>query len=441
MTDGGDLDHASRADLLALLSAQQATIATLQQRVADLERRLGSSGGQGVPGTKPAGSTRSRATGQPRKRRAHGFARPRSTAPTSRVEHAAAQCPHCATPLAGGWVQRRREVLEAPAVPLRVVEHVYLARQCPQCRRRIVPPAELDGVVAGRQRLGVGLVSLIATLREEGRLPVRTIQWYLRTLHGLSLSVGAIVAASARVAAQGTAAVAALRAELAASPAVHADETGWREQGRNGYAWTFGTPTIRYFAHGSRHKEMVETVLGDGFSGVLSCDFYAGYHHYRGRKQRCWAHLLRDIHDLRTLYPADTGLAAWATAVQAVFADARAAPTGSVAAQQGYEQRLWALCEPHARDPVVVQGRLCRRIERHLPELFVFVAEPTVPADNNAAERSLRHLVTARKISGGTRSRAGTATKMTLASLFGTWRARGRDPLRACHALLVAPQP
>ena len=70
-------------------------------------------------------------------------------------------------------------------------------------------------------------------------------------------------------------------------------------------------------------------------------------------------------------------------------------------------------------------------------ELFVFVEDPAVPATNNAAERSLRHLVTTRKISGGTRSAAGTATKMTLATLFGTWRLQGRDPLAACRALLA----
>ena len=42
--------------------------------------------------------------------------------------------------------------------------------------------------------------------------------------------------------------------------------------------------------------------------------------------------------------------------------------------------------------------------EPHIKELFVFVAEPEVPPDNNAAERSLRHLVVSRKVSGGTRS-------------------------------------
>ena len=71
-----------------------------------------------------------------------------------------------------------------------------------------------------------------------------------------------------------------------------------------------------------------------------------------------------------------------------------------------------------------------------------------MPSDNNAAERSLRHLVISRKISGGTRSDQGTDSKpvpspvegMTLASLFGTWRARGLDPLLECRRLLTSPQ-
>ena len=89
---------------------------------------------------------------------------------------------------------------------------------------------------------------------------------------------------------------------------------------------------------------------------------------------------------------------------------------------------------------MAVQGKLCRRIERFIKELFVFVADPAVPPDNNAAERSLRHLVTSRKISGGTRSDQGTNSKMTLASLFGTWRARVLNPLLAFRQLLISPQ-
>ena len=41
----------------------------------------------------------------------------------------------------------------------------------------------------GKQRLGVNLLSLMAALREDGRLPLRTIQWYLHTVHQLRLSL------------------------------------------------------------------------------------------------------------------------------------------------------------------------------------------------------------------------------------------------------------
>lgn len=105
------------------------------------------------------------------------------------------------------------------------------------------------------------------------------------------------------------------------------------------------------------------------------------------------------------------------------------------------EARLLAVCRPYLSDDAAPQAVPRRRIERHLEELFVLAGEPGVPPDNNAAERSLRPLVTARKVSGGTRSRAGTETKMALAPAFGTRAARGLDPYRACLELLGSPQP
>ena len=146
-------------------------------------------------------------------------------------------------------------------------------------RRRRVPTAQLDGVALGRQRLGVNLISRIATLREEGRLPIRSIQWYLRTVHQLRLSVGAIVSAIHQTAQQAQPAVAGMVDRIRASPVVHADETGWRQNGNNGYVWTFSTPTERYFLRRGRGKAVVDEALGEAFSGVLVSDFYAAYHH------------------------------------------------------------------------------------------------------------------------------------------------------------------
>ena len=157
-----------------------------------------------------------------------------------------------------------------------------------------------------------------------------------------------------------------------------------------------------------------------------------------------WAHLLRDIHDLRVLYPDDLPLAQWAEAIHQLYQQAKTfthpAEKQRCAARLVQERRLLALCRPYLDDPSAAQARLCRRIRNHIKELFVFVAHPEVPPDNNAAERSLRHVVISRKISGGTRSQQGTETKMTLASIFGTWRAQGLNSLTACQQLLASPQ-
>ena len=104
------------------------------------------------------------------------------------------------------------------------------------------------------------------------------------------------------------------------------------------------------------------------------------------------------------------------------------------------ERRLLSLCRPFSNDEMAPQDKLCRRIERFIKELFVFVSHPEVPPDNNAAERSLRHLVISSKISGGTRSEQGTNSKMALASLFGVWRASGLNPLFESRKLLLSPQ-
>lgn len=445
-----DLRIADRETLLGIIAHQQAmitelraTIGELQQRIAAVEAQMRGGGKRGMPGNKPSSVPQPLQGKPPRKQRGHGFGRLRMT-PTERVEHAVEVCPDCGVPLSGGWVQRTREVIDIPVAPVQVTEHRYLMRRCPRCKRRQMPKGDLSGVAAGRQRLGTNLVSLMVTLREEGRLPIGTIQWYLRTVHQARVSVGGIATVLHQAARRMKPAALALLEQVRGSPVVHGDETGWRQNGVNGYVWTFSTPTERYFLRRGRKKEVVDEVLGESFAGVLVSDFYAAYDHYPGLKQRCWAHLLRDVHDLRAASPEDQRLARWAEAVHRHFVEAKAftssKPKVRRQAQLRFERQLLALCRPFLDDPSAPQRTLCQRMERFGQELFVFVADPAVPADNNPAERSLRHLVTSRKISGGTRSARGTDTKMTLASLFGSWRAQGLNPFHECRSLLAAPQ-
>jgi hypothetical protein len=441
-----------QARLRAEVAAQQAALTAVQERMGALLAALeppdgeaGSARPTTMPGLKPARRGEAPQP-RPRKRRGRGYGRKR-TAPTARRVHAFARCPRCATALSGGTIKRTREVIELIPGRVEVTAHAYVERRCPRCRGRWQPGPKLDGLVVGQGRLGVGLLSLIAVLREELRLPIRGIQWYLKAVHGLAISVGTIVAASATVAARAAPRVAQIGEAIRASPVLHVDETGWREAGRNGYAWTFSTAAERLFVRGGRERAVLEGVVGGAYGGVLISDFYAAYTAYAGRHQYCWAHLLRDVDELAEQHRSDAAVRGWAAAVHGLYrratADA-ADPTRDPGARrrqrQAYEAELGALCAPYLGVADALQRVLAERMTTRLAELFVFVEDPAVPATNNAAERSLRHLVTTRKISGGTRSPAGTATKMTLATLFGTWRLQGLNPLAQCRALLAESQ-
>ena len=171
-----------------IIAEQQGVISELRQRVESLEARLSGDGpGARMPGHKPAARGKKGAgeAKRPLRKRRQGFARLRME-PTAQVTHAPKFCSECHTVLSGGWVQRTREVIELPVSPAEVTEHVFIARRCPLCRKRRLPRDPLREVAVGRQRLGINLVSLIAALREEGRLPIRTIQWYLRTVAATS---------------------------------------------------------------------------------------------------------------------------------------------------------------------------------------------------------------------------------------------------------------
>ncbi len=388
-----------------------------------------------------------------RKKRApeHNHGRPRS-APTQIVEHRIVTCPDCQLRLGGISLARVREVIDVPPPPpVEVTHHRIFKGWCAQCQKWHEAPVDFHTEVLGQGRLGVRLSSLIATLRTVMRLPIRQIRQLVLSLHGVEVSIGEIVEVLHRISTHAQPLLDDLKATIRASSVVQADETGWREDGLNGYIWSVSTPTMRYYEyHHSRAGEVIKQLLGETFQGVLGSDFYAGYNIYQGFHQRCWVHYLRDIHKLKDKYPDEQEVWRWAKAVKDVYDQAvawvaqepdpgwspRQLHQRRVAQQQVFEQQLWAICQPYV-GTTAPQQVLCKRVEDFLPELFVFVAVPGVPAHNNLAERSVRPLVIARKISGGSRSPKGSQTRMGLVSLFGTWMAQGLNPFSQCLALLT----
>ena len=455
-------EQLSREELVDLVRLQAEEIATLKQEVQALRDLLQGRGpGNGLPPFVKA-NRKKREPGERkvRKKRSRAFVRKREK-PTREVPHAVENCPDCGRKLEGGWEHSRHQVLELPEAPVEIIDHVLIRRRCGVCGTLHLPTLGPQDGVLGQHRVGPRLMSLIAALCTDYRVPKESVQRFLQSLYGVHLSVGEIINVLHAVADRGKGEVAAILGKIRRAPFVHADETGLREDGVNGYVWSFSTPTERYFYRDkSRAAQVAKGVLlgewpdpdkegavrkeeCEPFTGVLVCDFYSAYTWYEGPRQRCWDHLSRELKDLREKHAEDPAVVDWVGRVFTVYDRAKqvAARDLPEAVRRQWRRKLeadlLAIAKPYLQDESLPQNALAGRIDRFQSELFVFVQYPGVPPGNNAAERALRPTVIARKISGGTRSSKGSETLAALRTLFGTWALNGKDTVLACIELLT----
>jgi transposase len=440
--------QADNRDLYAQVGHLQEQLAAALARITDLEQQR-----RDPPSFIKPNTPKPTEPKPPRKKRArqHNRARKRVT-PTRIVEHALDRCPDCHYLLRGHSLDYSRQVLELPPPPpIEVIEHRVIKRFCPKCTRWRSPKLDLRGQVLGRSRIGVRLASVLAYLRTTLRLPIAAIRRYLTSLHQLRLSAGAIVEILHDVRQAAQPALDALKQQARRARILHGDETSWRENGQSGYIWSFSTPgedAVRYYEYdASRTQMVVKRFLNGQFAGHLVSDFYCGYNDYTGKHQRCWAHLLRDLHALKEAHSQDAEVVGWAQAVMATYnaaqawlaVHAHAPPPEREAQYVSLTGQTHALGLRYARSKAQACQALAKRLLRHEDELFQFVLIEGLSADNNLAERAIRPLVVIRKVSGGSRSGAGTKTRMALASLFHTWQARGENPFLSCLSLLSQP--
>ena len=189
----------------------------------------------------------------------------------------------------------------------------------------------------------------------------------------------------------------------------------------------------------TRSSAEVKQLLGSDFSGILSSDCFSAYGPMSGSaKQKCLAHLKRDLESLKT--SRFSGNQQFACDVEKVLEIARAYYQDYQAGKLNQEAlaSTRTLVEAQLQDilnnpppkgwPYDAQ-RLTNRLKRHWDEWFTFLSHPEVKPDNNDAERALRPIVVHRKVSGGARSDWGAQLVAQMFSFLETMRLQGSDAL------------
>ncbi len=285
-------------------------IADAKKQIADLERQLALRNQNSTISSKPPASDglagRQRVRGRRRKSRRKPGGQPghpghsRPLVPAERVnatiDLVPERCRHCQRALhardaAGN--PRRHQVTELPPIEAHITEYRCHRRRCRRCGR--LTQATLPEEVIGQ--FGPQLTALIAYLTVVCRLPRLVVQRFLEGALQIPISLGSTQHAWEEASAAVAAPYAELEAALRHEAVLNADETGHRTNGDKRWLWTFVARTfIVYRIAAGRGSDVLKTVLGSAFAGILASDRLPAYLKYvAGQRQFCWAHVTRNL--------------------------------------------------------------------------------------------------------------------------------------------------
>jgi transposase len=395
------------------------------------------------PYEKPGRDPRKRSKKKGGKPGHEGASREKPVEIDKRVTHELPACPDCGGALKRTGRKRTRIIEDLPAASgSEVTEHTIPRGWCPCCQKQVEPkvPDALPGCTLGHRT-----VALSAWLHYG--LGTTTSQILAVFNHHLrmKLSDGGLSQMWHRLATVLTPWADAIGERCLKAVVLHADETGWRTNGETWWLWCFTTPDDTcYRLHPSRGHEALDEFFKVQFDGILVTDFWKAYDKVAKRQQKCWPHLLRDLKAVEDKGEADDDWPDFAGKLRRIYADAIRLdlardgidPEAFSRRRDKLHGRMGALAHDARRNPHA--RRLAKRLDAYGEPLLTFVDHPDVPPSNNHAEREVRPAVLMRKVSQGSRTPAGAATRATLMTVFRTLHRRGLDPLRTGEAALRA---
>jgi hypothetical protein len=343
------------------------------------------------------------------------------------------------------YVEDIANLTELSKVLKNIEKHIIGSGYCPHCKKRktakkINPQISI---------LGSNVKQFIVYLNIMMRLSFEQIRCFLVDTASLKISDGEIVDCLDMEAKKLVPEKERLLQKMQASPGRHYDETSWKTVGSEGnYCWitrpTEGEEAI-FLMGKSRGKGNAEELRGvDSQVGIT--DDYAAYDNIFSEHQLCMAHpqrKLRDLHQSTTLSEETKNYCTKTfTQFSKLYADLRdtlITPYQKelwLQKKDEYINRLKILSIPEPNDPKKLKA-IKQSLTQNADKYFTCLTKPGIPADNNKAERGIKHIVLKRKISYGSKSSKGAKTMSVLCStVLSCWWNKPKNFFAAYNQML-----
>jgi transposase len=346
----------------------------------------------------------------------------------------------------------RRQVFELPRVALFCTEFQAERRRC-SCGAETTGtfPAEATAPAC----YGPALRAYVCYLVTRQHIPVARVAELLRDAYGAPISTATILAMVKEGAAMLEEFLACVRDLLRDADVVHADETGLRVEAALAWVHAASTGDLTLYHLDEKRGTDAMDAMGviEHLHGVLVHDGWSSYRSYDNlTHQLCNSHHLRELeaagsiegqswaNDMSTLLSAT-----WQRVLEATAAGQRSLSEDVLA--QVYENYQGIIAAGHlANPPVAPSGRrgrtkrtkahnLLLRLDAYEDDVLRFAGDFDVPFDNNLAERDIRMVKIAQKISGGFRSTEGAQAFLALRSYLSTAAKQGVNRLEVLQRL------
>lgn len=356
----------------------------------------------------------------------HGWKVPEGTEPEIEELDMPSACPCCGGGLVDfpGEDETVRELIDCHPLPTFRRRVRVPARYCPHCQKPVRP--RIPGVLP-KTRLCNNVLARTASEHYLDGVPMGTVA------RRLNVSKGTLLHEMHRFAVLAMPAYENLKCVFRQAEVKYADETPWRTDGNNGYAWLFiGGPVRLFVCKGTRAMSVPAEVLADS-TGALMTDRYPGYNCFAGERAYCLEHLKRDTEDIVLNNPKSRECITFADRLIPLLAKAmslRAAYSGDPVTYfvqaASIKYKAEQIVAAPARHPSVQHIQDVFR--ENSARIWLWTVDPRIPCENNTAERGVRPLAIARKVSHGSQSIKGRETRSVLMSILHTLNALCADP-------------
>jgi hypothetical protein len=349
------------------------------------------------------------------------YIRPVPTQVTKIEHHSIESCIHCNQVFKNKSIRIFFEEDIPLPIQKTIIRHEVEVGYCNSCKRQ----SSGIKIPSKKSILGQNVKKYVCLLSISNRFSHSQIQEHLKDVFDVSISIGEvgnILSEEARV----------LRPEyeylkqsVTNGIATHYDETGWKvqkeEYGKYGWVATSVENFDTVFLLGkNRGKGNIEDI---GVAHLGITDDYGAYKNAFLEHQLCWAHPQRKLRDLVESNEIPEEKKKYCKTTYEQFSNLyhnirkRIGSDISPYLKTRFHNLFTQISESHSLDPTPL-SRIKKSLRKNTKQYFTFLKYPTIPIDNNKAERALRHLVIKRKISFGSKTQKGAETTSILASVI-----------------------